>query len=285
MYLELTPELEKALPRGQDPFEWFLDQQGQAHREVKHRLTYEALVGNQHIFVKRHLGCGWSEVLKEWYRLRKPVVSARTEWEGAEILQQAGLRVPSVLGKGERGQYPHKMESFVVLEALEVHETLEHFKPGWLGLTGSRWVALKRALIAEVSRMCRTMHACGINHRDLYINHFLISRDYLRSWASGKPLPLYLIDLHRVQQRPTVPRRWLMKDLSSLLFSALDIGLSSTDCVRFLSAYLGADWRKQLSEDREFWRKILKRAVHLYTGYHGQGPRLPKLIRNALNHG
>lgn len=281
MYLELSPELEKALPDGQEPFEWFLNQQGEAHREVKHRLTYETLVGNQHIFVKRHLGCGWSEVLKEWYRFRKPVVSARTEWEGAEILSSAGLRVPAVLGKGERGQYPHNVESFVVLGALEDHETLEHFCRGWLGVEGSRWVLLKRALITEVAKMCATMHQCGINHRDLYINHFLISRDYIRSWEPGNRLPLYLIDLHRVQQRNAVPRRWLKKDLSSLVFSALDAELTSRDCVRFLKSYLGKDWRAKLHEDHAFWESVISRAVALYTGFHGKAPTLPKLLRGA----
>jgi hypothetical protein len=44
------------------------------------------------------------------------------------ILAAAGVRVPKVLGKGERGRYPHAIESFVVLDALEDCETLEHFQ-------------------------------------------------------------------------------------------------------------------------------------------------------------
>jgi len=279
MYLELSDELEKALPPGEEAFDWFLKKQGEAHREVKHRLTYEVLVGNQHIFVKRHLGCGWSEVIKEWYRFRKPVVSARTEWEGAEILSEAGLRVPKVLGKGERGTYPHNIESFVVLAALEDHETLEHFRHGWLNVEGRRWVHLKQSLIKEVAGMCRTMHACGINHRDLYINHFLISRDCIRAWIPGKSLTLYLIDLHRVQKRPQVPARWLKKDLSSLVFSALDAGLTSSDCIRFFRAYLGKDWRDQLLAENSFWEAVLARAIDLYTGFHGKAPKLPKLLQ------
>ena len=84
--LELTDELRDALPEGVDPFEWFLQGGGEVHRHVKNRLTYEVHLGTLHFYVKRHLGCGWGEVFKEWYRLRKPVVSARTEWEGAAIL-------------------------------------------------------------------------------------------------------------------------------------------------------------------------------------------------------
>ena len=279
MYLELNQELKESLPDGVDAFNWFLQPNGTTHREVKNRHTYEARLGDLHFYVKRHLGCGWGEVIKEWYRFRKPVVSARTEWEGAEILTKAGLRVPSVLGKGERGTYPHNIESFVVLDALEDCETLEYFRQGWLEVTGGRWVALKRSLITEVAQTCRTMHECGINHRDLYINHFLINRSVIASWQPGAPLPLFLIDLHRVQKRPEVPERWLQKDLSSLFFSALDAELTSADCIRFLRNYLGDDWKKQIFQHQKRWQRIVRRACKLYQGFHGKAPQLPKLLQ------
>jgi len=279
MILELTDELRDALPKGVDPFEWFLQGGGEVHRHVKNRLTYEVHLGTLHFYVKRHLGCGWGEVFKEWYRLRKPVVSARTEWEGAATLAAAGVRVPKVLGKGERGRYPHAIESFVVLDALEDCETLEHFKHGWLGYSGPRWVTLKRALISEVAQIGHTMHGQGINHRDFYINHFLINRDLIRNWQPGQAIPLNLIDLHRVQHRPHVPQRWLIKDLASLLFSALDVGLTSTDTARYLRIYLGSEWKVALRKDHKLWQAIIQRAIKLYRGFHGKAPELPRLLK------
>lgn len=279
MLLELTDELRDALPEGADPFEWFLQGGGEVHRHIKNRLTYEVRLGKLHFYVKRHLGCGWGEVLKEWYRLRKPVVSARTEWEGAAILAAAEVRVPKVLGKGERGRYPHAIESFVVLDALEDCETLEHFKDGWMDYTGSRWVTLKRALIDEVARMGHTMHGQGINHRDFYINHFLINRDLIRNWRPSQSIPLNLIDLHRVQHRPYVPTRWLIKDLASLLFSALDVGLTSADTGRYLRVYLGSDWKASLRENHKLWQATITRACKLYQSFHGKAPTLPKLLQ------
>lgn len=277
--LELTDKLRDALPKGADPFEWFLQGDGEVHRHVKNRLTYEVRLGELHFYVKRHMGCGWGEVFKEWYRLRKPVVSARTEWEGAAILAAAGVRVPDVLGKGERGRYPHAIESFVVLDALEDCETLEHFKHGWMDHTGPEWVALKRALISEVARMAKTMHGQGINHRDFYINHFLINRELIRNWQPGQAMPLTLIDLHRVQHRAQVPRRWLIKDLASLLFSALDAGLTSADYARYMSIYLGPNWKQQMRRDAKLWRNILQRAKKLYQGFHGKAPVLPSILQ------
>ena len=279
MLLELTDELRDVLPEGADPFEWFLEGGGEIHRHIKNRLTYEVHLGNLHFYVKRHLGCGWGEVFKEWYRFRKPVVSARTEWEGAATLADAGVRVPKVLGKGERGRYPHAIESFVVLDALENCATLEHFKHGWMETTGTRWVEVKRALIDEVARTGQTMHRQGINHRDFYINHFLINRDLISKWQKGQSIPLNLIDLHRAQYRRRVPKRWLIKDLASLLFSALDAGLTSTDYIRYLRVYLGKDWKHSLLTNRKLWQAITKRACKLYQRFHRRAPLLPNILK------
>ncbi|HAV11932.1 MAG TPA: lipopolysaccharide core heptose(I) kinase RfaP [Opitutae bacterium] len=278
MYLDLSDELKRVIPDGCDPFVWLLEGHGVTHRHVKNRLTYEQSLGDLHFFVKRHLGCGWNEVFKEWYRFRKPVVSARTEWEGAESLCKAGIRVPKVLGKGERGSYPHAIESFVVLEALEDCDTLEHFKEGWHDYTGVNWVRLKRDLITEVATISRKMHAKGINHRDFYLNHFLLNRKHIKNWSPRTEIQLNLIDLHRVQQRSSVPRRWLIKDLGSLIFSALDVGLTSSDAARFLKIYLGPNWKQLLCNDLSLWQSIMKRAVKLYVGFHGTRPKLPKLL-------
>jgi heptose I phosphotransferase len=144
---------------------------------------------------------------------------------------------------------------------------------------GFRWVKLKGSLISEVASMCQTMHGCGINHRDFYINHFLINRDLIRDWQPGDELPLYLIDLHRVQHRSQVPHRWLVKDLASLLFSALDVGLTSADCGRYLRIYLGSNWKTSIGENTKLWQATIKRACKLYQGFHGKLPKLPAILK------
>jgi hypothetical protein len=73
------------------------------------------------------------------------------------------------------------------------------------------------------------MHGGGVNHRDFYICHFLLHLPV----DAGAPR-LSLIDLHRAQVREQTPRRWRDKDLAALYFSALDIGLTRRDGLRFL---------------------------------------------------
>jgi heptose I phosphotransferase len=86
---------------------------------------------------------------------------------------------------------------------------------------------------------------------------------------------LYLIDLHRAQMRAQVPTRWLVKDLASLYFSAVDIGLTQRDVVRFLRHYLGSQVSKQLKASPGFWQKVIKRTDKLYQRDFNKRPYLP----------
>jgi heptose I phosphotransferase len=99
-------------------------------------------------------------------------------------------------------------------------------------------------LIELLANVSKTMHDAGINHRDYYICHFLLEKETLATPAEPD---CYLIDLHRAQMRKTVPERWAVKDIVGLYFSAMDIGLSKRDCLRFMRIYSGKTLR-QLDE-------------------------------------
>lgn len=261
---ELTPHLQSHLPR-EGTFDWILNCPGVEHRHIKHRRTVEAEIGGRRYFVKAHRGCGWREVLKDWIQLRPPIVSARTERDALVRARQLGVRTLTVAGWGERGRSPAGVESFLITDALPGMVDLEAFVRDWGGLTGPRRVLLKRMLLGEIARMARALHEGGLNHRDFYLGHFLV-RD--RNWARWNPadLPeLYLIDLHRVQMRERVPRRWLVKDLGGLLFSALDAGLTSRDLLRFLALYRNRPWRDARQADPELWRQVARNAADLYA--------------------
>jgi heptose I phosphotransferase len=76
-----------------------------------------------------------------------------------------------------------------------------------------------------------------------------------------------------VQLRRHTPRRWRLKDIAGLYFSALDAGLTRHDCYRFMRLYGGTPLRAQLG--RPFWRQVSRQAVFLYRKAHGRMPRLP----------
>jgi len=100
-----------------------------------------------------------------------------------------------------------------------------------------------------------------VNHRDYYICHFLL--DVSASWETG--IKASLIDLHRAQLRKKTPRRWAVKDVAGLYFSAMEIGLTQRDLFRFMKVYSGKPLRETLEKDAAFWRAVDSTAERLYA--------------------
>jgi len=115
-----------------------------------------------------------------------------------------------------------------------------------------------------VARMTRRMHQAGVNHRDCYICHFLLHIDQP---PTADNFRLSLIDLHRAQIRPRVPRRWRDKDLAGLYFSALNIGLTRRDKLRFLQTYFDRPLRQVLAEEAALLSMLEKKADQLQSRF------------------
>ena len=180
-------------------------------------------------------------------------------------MRNLGVSVPRILGKGQRGRNPAALESFVLMESLEGMISLEDLVTQLP--SGKKGIQLKRQLIRSIAEIAKLVHENGMNHRDFYLCHFLVRDRDWSQWKIGESIELYLIDLHRVQIRKSVPTRWLIKDLGGLLFSAMDSGLTSSDLIRFLRVY-HPDYQQILRKKNGFWRKVYKNARTLYQGYH-----------------
>lgn len=109
--------------------------------------------------------------------------------------------------------------------------------------------------------MTGMMHRAGVNHRDCYICHFLLHTDRP---VTPDDFRLSVIDLHRAQTRASISRRWRDKDLAALYFSALDIGLTRRDKLRFLRGYFQQPLRQILAEHATLLRWLEGKANKLY---------------------
>jgi len=105
------------------------------------------------------------------------------------------------------------------------------------------------------------MHRAGVNHRDCYICHFLLHID---KPVTAGDFKLSIIDLHRAQTRPAITQRWRNKDLAALYFSALDIGLTRRDKLRFLKGYFQQPLRQILAEEAALLAWLEGKANKLY---------------------
>ncbi len=101
-------------------------------------------------------------------------------------------------------------------------------------------------------------HAHGMWHRDFYLCHFALQKS-----ALSAPYPqLHLMDLHRVEMHKQLPAGKRLKDLAGLYFSALHIGLTKRDVLRFLKSYYQQPLHQILKQHR-FLQAVACRAHQL----------------------
>lgn len=233
---------------------------GTVYRQVARRKTFRFEHDGEAYFAKLHWGVGWKEILKNLFQGRLPILGAKNEWRAIKRLEE--LQVPT-LKIAAYGQYhcnPAQQQSFIVTHALNDTISLEELCQTWRETPPNP--TFKRSLIKRVAQIARQLHQNGVNHRDFYLCHFLLSNRAVVE--QDHTAPLYVIDLHRAQCRQRVPKRWLLKDISGLYFSALDCGLTQRDLYRFMHYYTQQPLRLCLSTDIDFWRCVRKKALALY---------------------
>ncbi len=264
--LVLTPPL-SALWAGRDPFEaaTALGREAAASavvRDIEGRRTLRFELDGRGYYLKLQNGIGWNRIVGEYARLRPPVLGAANEWRAIQTCHALGVPTMTAVAYGERGRGPAWRESFLVTAAIEPAIDLDAYTRTWRDAPPAP--SLKRALIGEVARIARRMHEGGLNHRDFYLCHFLLGLD-----PSPTPgaLRLSVIDLHRAQVRPSTPQRWRDKDLAALYFSALDIGLTARDKLRFLRVYFPGALRATLDRERRLLRYLEREAARLQLRY------------------
>lgn len=255
--LILRDELQAAWS-GQDVFQLVQNLSGQVAREVPGRQTLRFELNSQAYYRKLHTGVGWVEIVKNLVRGRLPVISARNEWLALNRLQTVG--VPSLIpvAYGEQGINPARRLSFIVTKELVGVVQLDDF----LRANPKLGLVCKRQLIDAIAEIAREIHRQGLNHRDLYLCHFMLDLTVLAD-KTVRPL-LYLVDLHRAQLRKAVPFRWLVKDLASIYFSAMDFGVTRRDISRFLRIYFDQPLKQVLRQHHKLLQVVAKRAEQLY---------------------
>lgn len=266
--LHIPPVLAEKLGAA-DSFERVMQLKGEVFRDVPGRSTLRFELGGKSYFAKLHFGVGWREIFKNLLSFRLPVVSAFTEWRAIERLNELGIPTTPAVAYGCRGNSPATLRSFIITEDLGDIVSLEDFCRDWP--QNPPPLAIRRQLLRAVADVARGIHDHGLNHRDFYICHLCLDGGRLTLGETH----LYLIDLHRMQLRARTPGTARMKDMAALYFSALDIGLTERDCLRFVHRYFDAPLAQSLRGEMAFWSRVDRRARKLYHKFHGRWPVTP----------
>jgi len=263
-----------------DLFRWASELAAQAqpedvYRSKEGRKTLRFESDGKSYFLKLHTGIGWAEIIKNLLQLRLPILGARDEYVAVEKLRELGVDTMSVAAYASEGHNPAAIHSLIVTDDLVGTISLEDYCAQWP--TQPPALPTRLGLIKKLADSARRMHGAGINHRDFYICHFHLDPKSLNSRTAGPAdIRCCLIDLHRAQVRKKVPRRWRVKDLAGLYFSAMDVGLTRRDLLRFMHHYCEGGLREALGPQAGLWKDVAQRAVKLYRKDHScEPPTLP----------
>ena len=208
-------------------------------------------------FLKKH----HERSLALWMRARlgrsTPASPGRVEAENITRLESAGIRSMNVIAFGEQLHTDGLLESFVLTEELLGFAQLDDYLRQRFPdddvdeAEASRRKRDFRRLLERVAEVAGRFHRLGYNHRDLYCCHF-----FIREQHPGE-FDVRLIDLQRVQHRTRLRRRWIVKDLAQLAYSAPRELVSCRHKLAFFKIYLGV--AKLRLQDKRLLRSILRK--------------------------
>ena len=198
------------------------------------RFTLDDAGRERAFYIKRHGRSSLKEYIKPLLSLRWPILGAKNEWDALLNFHEAGLPTMTPVALGQNGS-----DSFLITEALENCTKLSELDVTPSALTqGSNAVIRgpsRKSLVTGIAKMTQRMHGAGLHHQDYYLGHLLLPNPAVK--GELPPDRIYVIDLGRVRKQRPLSKRWIVKDLAQLNYSAQDC--SPTERIRFLREYLG----------------------------------------------
>ena len=202
------------------------------------------------VFLKRYDRPPILTQLRNWLCHRRRASMAFLEFEPAKKLAEAGINTPKTISYGEQWGILFEKRSFIITEKIPDAEALERKLPAYFsGPTTAENLKLRRAFVAQLAAFIRKFHETNYRHRDLYFSHIFYSGQF------------HLIDLARAFRPILSRRRFRIKDLTQLYYSAQRQYFSNADRLRF---YLRLTGQSKLNrKDKLFIRKVINKAKRM----------------------
>ena len=221
-------------------------------REVWHFRIEGAGQPPRGIYVKRHHERTWDSRLRAIFGLPPAPTPGRIEADNVGRLTAQGIAVMRLIAYGEKLHADGLQESFVITEELEEYAELHHYlRRNFSGKPTRSGERRLSRLIRDIAGIVRRFHGAGYNHRDLYCRHF-----FVKEHASGER-EIRLIDLQRVQRRRWRRRRWIVKDLAQLAWSAPQACIHCKHKIAFLHEYFGV--KKFSPKQKRLIRSVIRK--------------------------
>jgi hypothetical protein len=214
------------------------------------RLEFEIKSPAVTVFLKRYDKPPVLAQLRSWLAAHCRVSCAAFSFKSANELAAAGINTAKTLFYGEQWGTFFEKRSFIITEKIPNAESLERKLPDCFdGPATVEKLKLRRNFIAQSASFIRKFHETDYRHRDLYLAHIFYS-------DSGD---FYLIDLARAFRPIVRRRRFRIKDIAQLYYSAPARYFSRTDRLRFYLSYIGQE-NKLTGKDKTFIRRVINKA-------------------------
>ena len=204
------------------------------------------------VFLKRYETPPVLVQLKNWLAAHGRKSCGFCEFDSTNKLTAAGINTPKIISYGQQWGVLFEKRSFIITEKIPDAESLERKLPGFFnGKATSENLKLRRNFIAQLAGFIKKFHETNYRHRDLYFSHIFYS-------DNGR---FFLIDLARAFKPIFLRRRFQIKDIAQVYYSAPSRRFSRTDRLRF---YIGYTGKKRLtSNDKVFIREVINKAKRM----------------------
>jgi tRNA A-37 threonylcarbamoyl transferase component Bud32 len=217
------------------------------------------------VYLKFYEHAPLTRQLRNWLSHRRRGSFALLEHEAARQLAVAGVGTPRTVAWGQQWQTLFEHRSFLITEQVPQSRSLESaLPPCFQGYLTASKRQQRRDFLRRLAFFIRRFHETGYRHRDLYLSHIFCS-------DAGE---FCLIDLARAS-RPVLRRRFQVKDVAQLHYSAPAASFSRTDRLRFYLAYV--DHRRLLPQDKAFIRRVVSKASRMARHNRKRGVPVPFL--------
>ena len=208
------------------------------------RVFLDSENGKVETYIKRYLSLPIKEYFKAITSFRPFFPSgALHEWDAIIAFHEHNIptMLPIAAGRNAEGK------SILITLAITDYERASDLLASWKNNSSKR--EDRKTLIANIANLAGVMHSKKFAHQDFYLVHIFVKKD----------LEVMPIDLQRIIMEGQFRRRWQVKDLGQLLYSALEL-TSMTDRLLFWKKYTDIVG-KQFYKDKALIRSIIRKAA------------------------
>jgi heptose I phosphotransferase len=182
----------------------------------RERIKFDIENPNTTLYLKRYNNAPAKVQFKNWLNQRKRLSLSECDMEPAENLRKLGINTPRTIAFGQEWNGLFEKRSFIITEQIPDSFKLEDKLPKG------------KDFIKKLAEFVRKFHDTGFRHRDLYLCHIFCN----------SKMQFTLIDLARAFKPLFFSKKYLIKDLAELYYSAPGNEISKTDKLRFFLFYL-----------------------------------------------